>query len=116
MIPFGNRTVTLLHKAETGYERHILSGCSWRTGNEKVLSIDTVIYTERTTCRIPPKFPQPSPGDLLILGEVEAEAKREIELLPLMDSLRKRGIRVFRVQSCADNTGGPIPHYAATGA
>lgn len=116
MIPFGNRTVTMLHKTETGYERYILNGCSWRITNEKTLSIDTVVYTERTSCRILPKYPQPSPGDLLILGEVEVEAKREIELLPLMDSLRKRGFCVFRVQSCADNTGAPLPHYAATGA
>ena len=115
MIPFGNRTVTMLHKAEKGYERHVLNGCSWRTSNEKALSIDAVICTERTSCRIPPKYPQPFPGDLMILGKTEAEAHNEIELVRLMESLRKQGFRTFRVQSCADNTDVPMPHYAATG-
>ena len=117
MIPFGNETVTMLHKLETGYERYVLTGCSWRTSNEKALSIDAVIYTERTTCRIPSKYVRPDPGDLFILGEVMADAKDEIELVRLMESLRKQGMCVFRVQSCADNSkGNVLPHYAATGA
>lgn len=117
MIPFGNHVVTMLHHNGTSYVREVISGCSWRCVNDRSLSDGATIITERTTCRIPPQYTRPVSGDLLILGDVIASAKNEIELVRLMESLRQRGYRAFRVQSCADNShnGTPLAHYAATG-
>lgn len=116
MIPFGNHVVTLLHFNGKTYAREVLSGCSWRSRNERALSDGATIITERTTCRIPPQNTCPVPGDLLILGNVTASAKNDIELVRQMETLRQKGYRAFRVQSCADNTNGaPLAHYAAIG-
>ena len=117
MIPFGNHIVTLYHKDGSGYTRHILVNCSWRSSNERTLSGGATVITERTTCRIPPQYPCPVPGDMLVLGVVEDEADGEIALGRLLTSLRNQGYRAFRVQSCANNdTACPLPHFAATGA
>ena len=117
MIPFGHHIVTLYHKTADGYSRHLLHGCSWHSENERTLSEGTTIITERTTCRIPPQYICPSPGDLLILGNVRASANGEIELVRLMETLRQEGYRAFRVQSCADNSHSvQLAHYAAIGA
>ena len=118
MIPFGNHVVTMLHYNGTTYVREVLSGCSWRSVNDRSLSDGATIITERTTCRIPPKYTCPIHGDLLILGNVKVYAKNEIELTRQMETLRQKGYRAFRVQSCADNTlnGAPLSHYAAIGA
>ena len=117
MIPFGNHVVTMLHHNGSAYVRETISGCSWKSTNDRALSDGATIITERTTCRIPPRYTRPVSGDLLILGDVSASAKNEIELVRLMESLRQRGYRAFRVQSCADNTcaGVPLSHYAAIG-
>lgn len=116
MIPFGNHTVTLFHKNGTAYDRYVLTGCSWRSSNERSLIENSTVITQRTSCRIPPKFTKPEPGDLLVLGVIEEDPAGEIALVQLMERLQKDGYRAFRVQSCADNTGAPLPHYAATGA
>lgn len=117
MIPFGNHTVTLLHKTSSGYKRFTLNGCSWKSTNERTLIDGATMIAERTTCRIPSPNTKPTPGDLLILGNVRAEALGDIDLVRLMESLRSAGYRVFRVESCADNSAGvPLPHYAAVGA
>ena len=116
MIPFGNQTVTMLHRTGTGYERHVLTGCSWKSRVERGIYNNESTLSEHTTCRIPPKYPKPEPGDLMILGEAEAEARNEIELGRLADRLRGSGYSLFRVQACADNRHGPLAHYAATGA
>jgi hypothetical protein len=116
MIPFGNHTVTLLHKTAAGYTRYILNGCSWKSTNTRTLLDGATAITERTTCRIPPQYTKPAPGDLLILGDVRASVSGDIELVRLMDDMRSVGYRAFRVESCADNsTGVPLPHYAAIG-
>lgn len=117
MIPFGNQTVTLYHKSGNGYTRYILTNCSWRSSNERSLMDGATVITERTTCRILPQYTRPIPGDLLVLGIVENDVASDIELVRLMEQLRSKGYRAFRVESCADNTGGvPLPHYAAIGA
>lgn len=117
MIPFGNHTVTLLHKTPSGYKRYSMNGCSWKSTNERTLIDGAAVISERTTCRIPPQYTKPAPGDLLILGNVQAAAAGDIELVQLMERLRSAGYRVFRVESCADNSAGvPLPHYAAIGA
>ena len=116
MIPFGNHTVTMLHKTANGYKRFMLTGCSWRSSNDRTLEGGATVITERTTCRIPPEHTMPIPGDLLILGDVKASAAGEIDLVRQMQQLRDRGYKAFRVQSCADNSqGAPLPHYCATG-
>lgn len=117
MIPFGTHIVTLFHKAGAGYTRHILINCSWRSSNERSLMDGATVITERTTCRILPQYTRPIPGDMLVLGVVEDDVASDIELVQLMERYRSEGYRAFRVESCADNTGGvPLPHYAATGA
>lgn len=117
MIPFGNHIVTLYHKCDAGYTRHILANCSWRSTNERSLVDGATVIMERTTCRILPQYTRPIPGDMLVMGVVEDDAASDIELVRLMERYRSEGYRAFRVESCADNTGGvPLPHYAAVGA
>lgn len=117
MIPFGTHIVTLYHAENPGYSIHTLVDCSWRTTNERTLQDGATVITERTTCRIPPQYTCPVPGDLLVLGIVDEPVDNEIALVRLMERLRDEGYRVFRVQSCANNANSvPLPHYAATGA
>ena len=117
MIPFGSHIVTLYHAENPGYSIHTLVNCSWRSTNERSLQDGATVITERTTCRILPQYTKPAPGDLLILGIVDEPVENEIALVRLMERLRGDGYRVFRVQSCADNSAGvPLPHYSATGA
>lgn len=115
MIPFGNHTVTMYHKNGATYDRYVLTGCSWRSTTERSLIENSTVITQRTNCRIPSRFAKPGPGDMLVLGVIEEEVGGEIALLQLMERLQKDGYRAFRIQSCADNTGVPLPHYAATG-
>lgn len=117
MIPFGDKTITLLHKAEKGYKRHVISGCSWRSTDVRMLSGTSIVCTVETTCRIPPVGLIPAPGDLIALGDADISAENEIDLVRVMQRLRDGGTPVFRVERVRDNARGmPIPHYAATGA
>lgn len=117
MIPFGFQTVTLLHKTGAGYARHVLTECSWRDEVEKTLSEGALLRTQKTTCRIPAAMQKPNPGDLLILGDVEAQADSAAEAVRLREALEKAGTPVFRVQTVKDNSRiGVLPHYAAEGA
>lgn len=117
MIPFGFQTVTLLHKTDGGYARHTLTGCSWMDSTERTLSEGAMFRTQKTTCRIPGDQQKPSVGDLLILGDVTAQAKNDVEAVRLRESLERDRTPVFRVQTVSDNTRtGLLPHYAAEGA
>lgn len=117
MIPFGTHIVTLYHKENGSYSRHILVNCSWRSTNERSLQNGATVITERTTCRIPPQYTCPAPGDMLVLGVVEEEAQNDIAVVRLLQSLREQGYRAFRVESCAHNAdAAPLPHFAAVGA
>lgn len=117
MIPFGNHTVTMLHYDGTVYKREVLEGCSWKSKNERILANGATQIMEHTSCRIPARYTCPIPGDLLILGNVSASAKGEIELVRLMETLRQKGYKAFRIHSCADNSHAvQLAHYAAVGA
>lgn len=118
MIPFGYHTVTLVHKDKTGYTRTFLNGCSWKSTVERTLTDGATVLTERTTCRVPPGYRKPEPGDVMILGKVtDIRVQNEIDLVRLLDDMRAYGYRLFRVEACADlSAGTPLPHYAATGA
>lgn len=117
MIPFGGETITLLHAEDGGYRRYILNGCSWRSGRSRTVADNTAETILETTCRLPSGKVIPREGDLMIRGEVKAEAKNEIELVHLMDRLRREGMSAVRVRRVRDNAGdAPMPHYAATGA
>lgn len=117
MIPFGYHVVTLLHFNGAVYTRHVLEGCSWHSVNERTLVNGTTIITERTTCRMHPHYVRPTAGDLMILGDLSVSAKNEIELQRLMDDMREKGYRAFRVQAVSDNSHGtPLAHFAVTGA
>lgn len=116
MIPFGNQTVTLLHREGNAYKRYILNGCSWRQANVRMLNGTAIASTMETTCRIPASQKKPDPEDLLVLGTVKADAKNEIELVRLMGRLRGEGKAAFRATRVKDNSlGTPMPHYAAIG-
>lgn len=117
MIPFGTHTVTLLYKTDDGYSKALLSGCSWKDKTEHTLSEGALIRAQTTVCRIPASETKPSPGDLLILGDVEAQADSAAEAVRLREALEKAGTPVFRVQTVKDNSRtGILPHYAAEGA
>lgn len=117
MIPFGRETVTVLHRWNGGYFPYTLRGCSWRSAKTRSANGTAVDKSEDTTCRIPAGQTMPDVGDVLILGEVEAAAGSEIELVRLLDSLRGDGVRAIRVTQVRDNSrGAPLPHYAVTGA
>lgn len=116
MIPFGDKTVTLLHRQGDGYRRYVLTGCSWRMASASLMDGNTKRKTIETTCRIPEGQIKPAVGDVLALGDVNAEAKDEIELVRLLEALRVGGKAAFRVRRVKDNAqGAPIPHYAAIG-
>ena len=116
MIPFGNETVTILHRSGAGYARHVLTGCSWRSSKVRSMTGTAAEKSEDTVCRIPAGQTMPDVGDVLILGDVDAAAGSEIELVRLLDSLRRDGVRAIRVTQVRDNSrGAPLPHYAATG-
>lgn len=116
MIPFGNQTVTLLHRRNDSYKRYVLSGCSWHESASRTMNDTAMQLSLETTCRIPYGQQMPVTGDLLILGSVNAAADSEIDLIRLMQGLREGGKSVFRVQQVRNNALGlPIPHYAAAG-
>lgn len=116
MIPFGNHTVTLLHREGGAYVRYTLTGCSWRMKDVRTLVDNALTRTTETTCRIPYTQQSPIPGDLLILGIADVEASSEIELVRLRESCNQIGKPAFRVQRVKNNANGaPMPHYAAIG-
>lgn len=116
MIPFGVHTVTILHKVSGGYERHVVSGCSWRMMEVRTLLDTARRATLETTCRIPATAVKPCAGDLLILGEHACEAGSEIEIVRLCEQLKLEGVSAFRATRVKDNAdGAPMPHYAAIG-
>lgn len=116
MIPFGNRTVTLIHRTPDGYRPFTLKGCSWKDTTARALNGTSIVCTIETTCRVPHGQQKPAPGDLMILGNVDESADGEIELVRLMQRLRAEGSSVFRVERVKDNAGMLMPHYAAAGA
>lgn len=116
-IPFGNHSVTLLHREGNAYVRYLLTGCSWRMADVHTMIDNARTHTIETTCRVPHGQQPPGIGDLMILGEVDAAADSEIELVRLRDQLLMLGKCAFRVQRVKNNAcGDPLPHYAATGA
>ena len=86
MIPFGNRSVTLLHKTADGYQAVALTGCSWQDAAAQTMGDKSVTRTAETTCRIPAGQQKPAPGDLLVLGEAEVAARNEVELIRLREA------------------------------
>lgn len=117
MIPFGNQSVTLMHREGRGYKRYLLEGCSWQSTERKTMGDNAIIHTLEVTCRIPKGQQMPEAGDLLILGRVKAAAENEIALVRLLDQYRQAGTPAFRVRSVKNNAlGAPMPHYAAVGA
>lgn len=117
MIPFGNHTVTLLHREGNTYVRYTLTGCSWRMADVRTLVDNALLHNVETTCRIPHTQQAPSVGDLLILGDSDVSAGSDIEVSRLRDALCLAGKPAFRVQRVKNNANGaPMPHYAAIGA
>ena len=125
MIPFGNETVTLVHrvqeqidnKTQVNYERHLLTGCSWQRIHRYNREGDVLVPAEGVTCRVPVGQTRPNPGDLLILGNVAVVVNTGADFQSLIEHHRNNG-GAFVVASISDNArpGMPMPHYAARGA
>lgn len=115
MIPFGCETVTLMHRADTGWIAVSIGGCSVQQVRSRMLNNNTAMYAAETICRIPAGGAVPAPGDAILPGRHDAAAANEIELVRLLEAHRAGG--AFRVESVSDNTraGRPFPHYAARG-
>lgn len=115
-IPFGGKTVTLLHKEGKAYVRYTLEGCSWAMKYGKSIADSAFKRSMSIVCRIPYGAVQPMPGDLLILGKSDVEAANDIEVVRLLDSFRMNGKPAFRVLSVKDNANGaPLPHWKVEG-
>lgn len=131
MLPFGNETVTLVHRSETvisgkthvSYSKTTLTGCSWRrkrrirkSDNSRVNSDNAFLGGEEIICRVPAGQEIPRTGDLMILGEVAVTVTSGADYQGLIEQFKDAG-GAFVVTSVADNArqGMPMPHYAARG-
>lgn len=123
MIPFGNQTVTLIHRTETTldgrtateYKKLLLHGCSWRRKTSwRGFDAEKTLISE-ITCRIPANQQKPAAGDCLFLGEIRDEITDSRSLHAALKAHRESG--AFQITTVADNTGFgiPMPHYAAWG-
>ncbi|MBE5807651.1 MAG: hypothetical protein E7317_04850, partial [Clostridiales bacterium] len=126
MIPFGNEAVTLVRRlTETGedgrtrvsYETVKLTGCSWRRTRTYRREGEVTVAAEGITCRVPYGQEVPRVGDLMILGDVEAEVTSGAEFQALIEALAGTD-GAFVVASVKDNAreGMPVRHYAARSA
>ena len=116
MIPFGDNTVTLLHRADGGYTPYILRGCSWRFSKIRSVNGTAVARSPEISCRIPAGQTMPDVGDVLILGAYDLDAvDGEITLVRLLNALMESGAQAMRATQIRDNSGAPMPHYAVTG-
>lgn len=120
MIPFGNKTVTLVHretsKDENGrskivYRKYTLSGCSWKV-IEAATGIEGAFPQKPTAvCRIPATQQKPAVGDVLILGKHSGDIASSTDVANLLES-----DDVFKIASVGDNSmNGIMPHYACKG-
>ncbi len=116
MIPFGNQTVTLFHKANGAYIKYTLSNCSWRQKDVRTVSDGVIFHAVETICRVPEGQRKPAVGDLMVLGTTRASASNDIEISRLRDSVNSSGGAAFRVAMVKDNTNAPVPHFCAQGA
>ncbi len=123
MIPFGNAAATLVQRVEervdgrsrVHYEKHGLSGCSWRRVSSCGREDSYLQRDGEIRCRIPAGQAIPRPGDCLFPGEIEGEISGSAELNALLAAQREHG--AFRIASVTDNAqpGAPLPHYVAQG-
>ena len=121
MIPFGHETVTLVRRAElvsngkkhTAYTAEVLTGCSWRWTHQTVRIGEVMTQYDTITCRIPPDQTKPSPGDLMIRGQVAVTVTSGADYNALIEQYRGTD-GAFVVGSVADNAQGfPLAHWAA---
>lgn len=118
MIPFGDQTVTLYHRVRTeadgrtceGWQRHVLTGCSWRYRRADDLKDGAVTGAAKAVCRIPAGQVCPAAGDVAVLGVCAAQPVSAKEAAAIAD-----GADAFRVCDVTDNSRGPLPHYTARG-
>ena len=123
-IPLGYETVTLVRRVEDRgedgrtrmrYQRHLLTGCSWRRVIHRTQSGGEIRFTEAITCRVPADKQRPSAGDYLFLGDVAGEFTSAAQLSETLNARRDAG--AFIVTAVKDNArpGNPLPHWAALG-
>jgi hypothetical protein len=116
MIPFGGETLTLLKRVETkkdrrthvAYERHLLTGCSWRRKAVWSRMDSEMRSTDVIVCRIPRQKVVPNVGDYLFRGDVSTDSDPSA----LLEAHKSTG--AFQVMSVGDYTSpGMLPHYVA---
>lgn len=115
MIPFAKDTVTLFHRENGIWTRHVLTGCSYRRTARRAMTDNSITASNDVTCRIPAPNIMPAAGDMIALGNVPDMPENEVAVVRLLEKQRATG--AFRVQSVSDNArpGMPVPHYAARG-
>jgi hypothetical protein len=116
MIPFGGENLTLLKRVETrkdrrthvSYEKHLLTGCSWRMKSEWSRIDAEMRCTRVVVCRIPRQTVAPDVGDYLFRGDVNTDS----DPAALLETYKSTG--AFQIASVGDYTNpGMLPHYVA---
>ena len=113
MIPFGHDTVTLYHKTAGGYERHLLTGCSWRERALHTFYDGSQTRQTEISVRWTCDQQKPAPGDVLIHGLAYNTITSAVQIAPLIEAYAASG--AFLCTSVSDNSGVPLPHYCARG-
>ena len=120
MIPFGNKTVTLIHrniskgadgKSVVSYTVSRLQGCSWKFTKSAKHDDGAFIDHPSMICRIPVGQKVPDVGDILMLGVYNK---------PIADSAAFTAVleneNAMKVESIGDNSlNGVLPHYVCKG-
>lgn len=123
-IPFGNETVTLIHKTSTEdmysrthieYVKILLTECSWIRTQKQHKDDAVHVPSEVIICRIPPDQKAPHVGDMLILGNYTGSIANGQDFQRVIEGMKGNG-GAFLVASVSDlnRPGFPLPHIKAS--
>lgn len=122
MVPFGNKTVTLVKrhanringKLNTAYSKHIVKNCSWSQAARWVLYGDEKRLVTEITCRIPAGQAVPQADDYVFLGVIRENIETTEDVRRAMANHKGEAVQV---QYVADNAHNALPmaHYACRG-
>ncbi len=120
MIPFGNKTVTLVHRETSKdangrsiitYVKYTLSGCSWKAVKAAAGTEGAFPQKPTVICRIPATQQKPEVGDVLILGKYSENISSSTDAAKILES-----DNAVKVASVGDNSlNGVLSHYACKG-
>lgn len=132
-LPTWNDTITVLNKRDgldspdhlDAWKRTVLRGCFW--AGQQTRSQSGQEISEGASCLL--RVPQSadyrpyldwktdmggftfSPGDYIILGEMEEEVTAET----VQSVVERHRPNAFEIRKFKDNTKGPLPHYRLEG-